>query len=499
MTATPITENPLELVKLVNLCRPAEQQIPTEFEEFADKFLDDKGDFTEIGSKMFLDDIAGHISYLNREGDVRQFSRPILREVAVPLVDKKTAKDIEDFDVVGASLLDKHSDALKTTAEEAKSKYTTALEGFTKGNAAKVGKVCLDYPEEQRDDCYKLAKRYTNKMMRTAKERAKEWKEQMDNLGKEWREAKKVKTDKFRFVRQTRKDNPLEYKEYQRSTYYKLKECEKEWKDVPNMEKFLETQPVFSRAKDLEDVVKEELANVELHLKSDVSSQQKRIRSYNHLLKTDLTPLETRVVRSSIADAKTRLDKTKKRNAKWLKRMTKRATSSIDYLKKFQKNAKKEIRKVIKEQVREDKRFAREEEKERKLEETADENLTDTFKESLKDAQDAVRAEMTTKSDKFADKAAKQVAVQEKKQNAITRKLEKTKDKEEKQKAQATRKQRIALEREQKAQDKEKEKARKLREKEEEKARKDQEKERKQKEQKARKEALVKNTKKSKK
>lgn len=487
MTATPITEDPLELVKLVNLCRPAEQQIPTEFETFADKFLDDKGDFTEIGSKIFLDDIAGHISYLNREGDVRQFARPILREVAVPLVDARTAKDIEDFDVVGASLLDKQTDALKTTVEEARFKYDTALEGFTKGNAAKVGKICVDYPEDQRDACYKLAKKYTTKMMKTAKDRVSEWKDQMKSVSKEWREAKKVKSDKFRFVRQTRKDNKDEYETYKRSTYYKLKECEKEWKDAPNFDKFLETQPVFSKAKELEDTVKEELANVELQLKSDVSSQQKRIRSYNQLLKTDLTPLETRVVRSTIVDAKTRLNKTKKRNVKWMKRMTKRANLSTEYLKKFQKNAKREIRRVIKEQTREEKAFAREEEKERKLEETADENLTETFKESLKEAQDAVRAEMTAKTDKFAEKAARHAAVQEKKTAAITRKLEKAKEKEEKQKAQATRKQRIALEREQKAQDKEKEKAKKQREKEEEKARKDQEKERKQKEQKAKK------------
>jgi hypothetical protein len=476
MTATPITEDPLELVKLVNLCRPAEQQIPTEFETFADKFLDDKGDFTEVGSKMFLDDIAGHISYLNREGDVRQFARPILREVAVPLVDAKTAKDIEDFDIVGASFLDKQADALKTTVEEARFKYDTALEGFTKGNAGKVGKICVDYPEEQRDACYKLAKKYTTKMMKTAKERVSDWKDQMKSVSKEWREAKKVKSDKFRGVRQTRKDNKDDYETYKRSTYYKLKECEKEWKDAPNFDKFLETQPVFSKAKELEDTVKEELANVSLQLKSDVSSQQKRIRSYNQLLKTDLSLLEERVVRSSIADARARLNKTKKRNVKWLKRMTKRANLSTEYLKKFQKNAKREIRKTIKEQTREEKAFAREEEKERKLEETADENLTETFKESLKEAQDAVRAEMTAKTNKFADKAAKQVAQQEKKQNAITRKLEKAREKEEKQKANATRKQRIALEREQKAQNKEKEKARKLREKEEEKAKKQREK-----------------------
>ena len=443
MTATPITENPLELVKLVNLCRPAEQQIPTEFDEFADTFLDDTGDFTKTGKKMFLDRIAGHISYLNREGDVRQFARPILREVAVPLVNEKTAKDIADFDVVGASILDKKAEELRSITEDAKSKYDAALKGFTKGNMDKVGEVCSEYPEEDRNACYKFAKKSTTKMLRIAKERAKVWKDHMTDVGKEWRDAKKVKSDKFRFVRQTRKDNEDDFNEYKQSAYYKLKECEKEWKDTKNLDQFLETQPVYSQAKDLEDVVKDELANVEIQLKSDISSQQKRIKSYNNLLKTDLAPIEARVVRMNIADATTKLNKSKKRNQKWLKRMTKRANASIEQLEKFQKKAKTEIRKVIKEQMREDKQFEKEEKKEMKMADTADADLTDTFRDSLKDAQDDVRIEMNMRKTKMTNKNEKKTA-------AATRKAQKEAEKMEREKANATRKQRVALEKEEK-------------------------------------------------
>jgi len=477
MTATPITESPLELVKLVNLCKPQEDQIPTEFGEFADTFLDDTGDFTAIGEELFLDKIAGHISYLNREGDVRQFSRPILREVAVPLVDKDTAKDIEDFDVVGATELDRRSEELRKIAEDAKTKYDTALEGFTKGNKAKVERVCNEYPENDRGACYKFAKKYTNRMIKTAKIRANEWKAQMTDLKKRWQESKKVKSNRFKFVHQTRKDNAVDFEEYKKSTYYKLKGCEKEWKDVPKFDQFLESQPAFSQAKNLEEAIKDELKTVENRLNADLSSQQSRIRSYNKLLKTELTLPETQVVRSVIATAKTKLDKTKKRNMKWMKRMTKRADMSIERLSKFQKKVKREIRSVVKEQLKEDNNLAKEEKKGRKLEETADKDLTDTFRESLAEAQNAVKVEMDKRINKQAETEQKATMREEKKTAAATRKLEKARAAEEKKAANVTRKQQVAFAKEAKKAHKATEKEAAKKQKEDEKAQKAAEKE----------------------
>jgi hypothetical protein len=454
MTATPITEDPLELVKLVNLCRPVEKQIPVEFDAFANKFLDETGDFTAIGNKMFLDDIAGHISYLNREGDVRQFAKPILREVAVPLVDSNTAKDIADFDVVGSSDIDRKSEELRSIAEDAKLRHEIALDGFTKGNAKKVERVCNEYGEDDRDACLKIAKKYTTKMMKTAKERTKALNIEMKDLAKQWREAKKVKSDLFKTVRQTRKDREPDFEEYKKSAYYKLKECEKEWKEVPNFDEYLETQPAFSRAKNLEEVIKGELNNVSTQLAADMSSQQSRIRSYNNLLKTDLTPLESRVVRSSISSAKTRLTKSKTRNAKWMTRMTKRANESIDRLSKFQKKVKQEIRKVIKDQLREEREFSKEEMKGQKMAETADNHLTDVFRESMEEAQRSVREEMEANKRKAKEKAILQNIREANKHAAATRKADKQREMDAKKAANATRKQRVALEKDRKAAEK---------------------------------------------
>ena len=204
----------------------------------------------------------------------------------------------------------------------------------------------------------------------------------------------------------------------------------------------------------MENAIKEELNNVNTKLNAELSSQQSRIRSYNNLLKTDLTPLETRVVRSSIVSAKQKIEKTKKRNAKWMARMTRRANESTDRLAKFQKNVKQEIRKVIKEQLREEKAFAKEELKEQKMVETADDKLTDTFRESLAEAQRAVRVEMVLKIHKATEKETKNIMREEKKRAASTRKAEKQREMEEKKAANATRKQRVALEKERKQMEK---------------------------------------------
>ena len=442
MTATPITDNPLELVKLVNLCRTSDQQIPDEFNAFADRYLDDTGDFTPIGSKIFLDDIAGHISYLNREGDVRQFAKPILREVAVPLVDAATANDIRDFDVVGLSEMDKSAANLKLVAEEAIKSYDEKMGKYTKGNANKIAKVCDEYPD-LKDDCLKVAKKHANKFLKTAKMRAAEWKSRMTATTKDLKAAKGEKMAKLRVARTARKDHPNEYAEYQKSAYYKMRGCEKEWKSTPNFDEFLDKQPGFYGARDLEDTIKEELVDIENRFKTDISTQNSRIRSYSNLLKTDLTPLESQVVRSTIQRAKTNLAKTKKRNVKWSKRLSQKAKIAIDVLEKHKKSAKKIIQKSIKEHMREEKRNDKQEQKLKKLEEDADESLSTEFLDAIREAQISVKVDLSKKQRKRMETEAKRQLRMQKAQDAAEKREQKAQiaaEKKQQKAANATRK-----------------------------------------------------------
>lgn len=83
MTATPFTNDPLELVQLLNLFRLRDDQLPVEFDAFSHRYLTKEGIFTKRGKRVFLDDVAGYISYLNRERDARQFAQPQITPVTV--------------------------------------------------------------------------------------------------------------------------------------------------------------------------------------------------------------------------------------------------------------------------------------------------------------------------------------------------------------------------------------------------------------------------------
>jgi len=87
MTGTPITNDPIELIKLLNLVREESKQLPTSFDDFATQYLDSNGKFTKKGKWAYLNDIAGYISYLNRERDARQFSQPVIIPVRVKMSD----------------------------------------------------------------------------------------------------------------------------------------------------------------------------------------------------------------------------------------------------------------------------------------------------------------------------------------------------------------------------------------------------------------------------
>lgn len=81
MTATPFTNEPMDMVKLLNLCKTEKEAMPTDTATFAREYLDDDGTFSKSGSIKFLNGIAGHISYLNSEFDAREYAQPIIEHI----------------------------------------------------------------------------------------------------------------------------------------------------------------------------------------------------------------------------------------------------------------------------------------------------------------------------------------------------------------------------------------------------------------------------------
>lgn len=98
MTATPYTSDPMEFFKLVNLIREPSDQLPVEFDSFSELYLDEAGRFTDSGRKTLLDQLAGQISYLNRQNDIRQFAQVHTHHILVNqrnLTDQELDDDIE--------------------------------------------------------------------------------------------------------------------------------------------------------------------------------------------------------------------------------------------------------------------------------------------------------------------------------------------------------------------------------------------------------------------
>jgi superfamily II DNA or RNA helicase len=89
MTATPIQTDPMELIKLVNLFKMPNEQMPNNFDVFSEEYLNDNGLFKPEGLHKFRNEITGYISYLNREKDARQFSQPVVSVIQTNVYDKE--------------------------------------------------------------------------------------------------------------------------------------------------------------------------------------------------------------------------------------------------------------------------------------------------------------------------------------------------------------------------------------------------------------------------
>jgi hypothetical protein len=89
LTATPMIRDPMDILRLVNLCLPTSVQYPISTEEFAMKYFDETGRaFSATGRKAFADAISGVVSYLDRSKDGRQFAQPHEEpDVVAPLSD----------------------------------------------------------------------------------------------------------------------------------------------------------------------------------------------------------------------------------------------------------------------------------------------------------------------------------------------------------------------------------------------------------------------------
>ena len=195
MTATPYTNDPIQIFKLLNLLK-TDDYFPENFEEFKNMYLDDNYKFRiENGEhKKFLDNITGYISYLNREKDARQFAYPVIytENVSMSSSNNKLIFDVyqnfmEDIDKFIEIDLEKTKEILLNIKEQLKEdkknlKKTTATFDISQEealldcmNGKKKNNIDIDDPSNK----IKEMNNYVKEMTQLIKEKEKEIKQKV--------------------------------------------------------------------------------------------------------------------------------------------------------------------------------------------------------------------------------------------------------------------------------------------------------------------------------
>ena len=81
MTATPITEDPLSAIKILNLLLEGDDRFTEDFEEFKSSYCNENGLISDVGTLYIINKITGLISFIDRGADISQFAYPVINDV----------------------------------------------------------------------------------------------------------------------------------------------------------------------------------------------------------------------------------------------------------------------------------------------------------------------------------------------------------------------------------------------------------------------------------
>jgi len=359
MTATPITQNPLEIVQLINLCKPIDEQMPTNFDDFSEQYLNEMGKFTEAGQAKYLDDIAGYVSYLNREKDARQFSQPQVEQVLIPIVNESDMETVEKFDK--KVVRDKMESSINEVREQIIEK-NKELEGelgdLDKNKFAFLKEeICGDLEGKPLKQCTKIVNANIREMLTEAKEEVKKIRASVKELRAMMKERTDLRKNALTGVKENQETLEQEYKEYKSTLFYSLKsKCAvKVSVDTP-LKEMVKKHPAiaeFDREIEIYNLKIEELHN---RLKLDVASYKARIASLKKILKTDLNDLERSVIKLTIRDEQKTQRSVMRIKKKEVSASEKELKKSLKSTQKNRNKRYKAIQKTIKKLVAEEKK-----------------------------------------------------------------------------------------------------------------------------------------------
>ena len=436
MTATPITENPMELIQLMNLCKPIGEQLPATFETFKNEYLDDNGRFTDRGRSQYLDDIAGHISYLNREKDARQFAQPIIKRVLVNITDESL---VNKFDKgLTRSEIDTAIFDLKTKTTESMKELEGDVAEIDPSRFAKLLEVC-NSTNLKESTCKKLVKRHIKELINDIKEYKQKIKDKIKEIKEETKTTRDFKKSEMEKIKANIERFPDQYEKYKKSPFFLLKnDCSK---TIIKNDEVLEQVEGHPEIIKYNNDIKEHEQNIQQlkeSLKIDSDAFKLKMRQLRELLKTDLNDLEKSTVELTIRNNKKIYNLNRKElskkineniedNKKEIKKLNK--TKKKNY-KKLQKSLKKMVSQGYKEKKAKDKEERTLRKNLRKQGELEDEIKDEKIKEIVKKHEEILELDLEHAEEDEKNRLKEKEEEKEKKQRAKTdKKQEKQREK----------------------------------------------------------------------
>ena len=438
MTATPITGNPMELIKLINLTKPMSEQMPENFPDFSDKYLNEEGRFTENGEKRYLDDIAGHVSYLNREKDARQFSQPIVKFVHAPLIEN--VKEVAKLDkkLFREQMLGDLAD-LQKQVEENNNEINAELKGV---NAMKFGFLkskCQDLDGKAKKACEKIVREHIKEIVKEAKDAVQTIKDNIKTLKETIRERKQYRKD----ILQVMKDDSSEetakkLEELKQSMYYTiLHQCGKKITSNEQLDEAIQTLPDIAEIDNGVAHIDAKMEKAKQELEITITAHKNRLKQIKELMKTDITQDERNLLRTVIREetksGNARIKTTEKKMNDTQKAIADEKRQVLKTRKRMVARIKKRINETVKEQKQGAKEVERVEKEAEKIRQKQGiylhELKNDYLKGLVEKHKPMIEKELDEKANEFAqmnaEKEAKELAKAEKAALNATKKQQK--------------------------------------------------------------------------
>ena len=353
MTATPITKDPMELIKLVNLCKPGMEQMPANFDDFSTEYLDENGDFTSKGRAQYLDDIAGYVSYLNREKDARQFAQPRIEHIHTPIV--KDLKNVEKFDKkIMRDVLEETSTDFKKAIEEETKKIENEFENMNKKKFAFLKEnMCSDLTGKQKTQCNKVVNQNIIKLIKEAKEYITEIKNKIKGFKTMAKEQKRSKTEKIKNIGKNISQYMGEYQKYKATLLYELKnKCSKKLKNVGKLEQEIKDHPAIKEYDEEIAKYKEQIRDLDGNIQTLIDQYRIRVKQLKALLKTDLNTTERNVINMVLRDERKEFGRMRRLTVKQNTNLKKDLKKDIKDIEKHRAKQKREVIKNIKKSIK---------------------------------------------------------------------------------------------------------------------------------------------------